>query len=210
MRGVWNGDGWVRDGDTVVVTGGSSGIGAATARVFAERGCRVVVVGRSADAVQRSARRCGGVPCVADLAGPGAVDTVLDVAGEPDVLVCNAGVGGAGPLAYAGPAEVEHLVRVNLLAPALLLRAVLPGMLRRGRGHLVLVSSIAGGMAVGGEAVYSATKAGLHALAASVRHEVAGHGIGVTVVVPGAVDTAFFDRRGTPYPRRFPRPVPAG
>lgn len=201
--------GVVGPGRTAVVTGGSSGIGAATADLLAHRGCRVVVVGRDATALTEVATRTGGQACVADLAEAGATATVLAEAGAVDLLVCNAGVGWAGRLEDMADTDIDRLVRVNLLAPAYLVRAALPGMLRRGRGHVVLVSSIAGSMGVAEEAVYSATKAGVNALAASVRHEVAGRGVGVSVVVPGVVDTPFFERRGVPYQRRSPRPVPA-
>ncbi|MBK1782795.1 SDR family NAD(P)-dependent oxidoreductase [Prauserella cavernicola] len=195
-------------GTTAVVTGGSSGIGAATAERLAGRGCDVLAVGRDTDALADIARRTGARCCAADLTSPGAADRVLAEAGEVDLLVCNAGVGWSGPLEVMPEERVGDLVRVNLLAPMLLVRAALPGMLARGRGQIVLVSSIAGSMSVAGEAVYSATKAGLDALGASVRGEVAGRGVGVTIVVPGVVDTPFFARRGSPYARRVPRPVP--
>ncbi|MFF5989628.1 SDR family NAD(P)-dependent oxidoreductase [Prauserella flavalba] len=195
-------------GTTAVVTGGSSGIGAATASLLARRGCDVLVTGRDPAALDTVARHAGARACAADLTEPGAAARVLAAAGEVELLVCNAGVGWAGRLEDMPEADAETLVRVNLLAPVQLVRAVLPGMLERGRGHLVFVSSIAGSMNVAGEAVYSATKAGLDALAASVRGEVTGRGVGVSVVVPGVVDTPFFARRGTPYARRRPRPVP--
>lgn len=195
-------------GTTAVVTGGSSGIGAATAALLARRGCDVVVVGRDAAALSAVAARTGARVCAADLAEPDAAGRVLAEAGAVNLLVCNAGIGWAGPVAGMAPSDVERLVQVNLLGAIRLVRGVLPGMLARGRGHLVLVSSIAGNMHVAGEAVYSATKAGLAAFAASVRGEVAGCGVGVSVVVPGVVDTSFFDRRGVPYERRTPRPVP--
>lgn len=197
-------------GCNAVVTGGSSGIGAATAGVLAARGCGVTVVGRDADALAAVAARTGGRVCVADLSEQGAADHVLaETAGDGDVdlLVCNAGVGWAGDLAGMAPGDVERLVRVNLLAVMHLVRLALPGMTARGRGHIVLVSSIAGSMGVADEAVYSATKAGLSMFGASVRNEVAGKGVGVSIVVPGVVDTPFFERRGTPYERGRPRPV---
>ncbi|WP_106180526.1 SDR family NAD(P)-dependent oxidoreductase [Prauserella shujinwangii] len=196
-------------GTTAVVTGGSSGIGAATATELARRGAGVVVVGRDGRALGDVAVPLGGRVCVADLAEPEAADRVAGEAGDVDLLVCNAGVGWAGRFAEMPPEDIDRLVRVNLLSVLHLVRAVLPGMLRRGHGHVVLVSSIAGCMGVAEEAAYSASKAGLHVLAGSLRHEVAGRGVGVTVVFPGVVDTAFFDRRGAPYPRRRPRPVPA-
>ncbi len=196
-------------GTRVLVTGGSSGIGAATVEAFTARGCRVVAVGRDARALDDVARCTGATPHVADLTDPQAITTVVEEVGEIDVLVAAAGLGWAGHVTDMAADELDALVHVNVLAPMRLTRAVLPGMLRQGRGHLVFVSSIAGHMAVGHEAVYSATKAAVNVLAASVRHEVAAHGIGVSVVAPGVVNTPFFARRGVPYTRRFPRPVSA-
>ena len=114
----------------------------------------------------------------------------------------------AGDLAAMAPTDIDALIAVNLTAPLRLAQAALPGMRSRGRGHLVFVSSIAA-VGVGGEAVYAATKAGLRTFAASVRHEVAGEGIGVTTLLPGAVRTPFFEHRGLPYDRNFPRPLTA-
>src|SRR6266498_598590 len=103
----------------------------------------------------------------------------------------------------------ERLVTLNLVAPVRLTRLLLPGMLERGGGHLVYVTSIAGATGVAREAVYAATKAGLGTFADSVREEVAGSGVTVSVVVPGVVDTPFFDRRGSAYDRSWPAPIPA-
>ena len=87
--------------------------------------------------------------------------------------------------------------------------ALAPGMARRGYGRIVNVASIAGFVGVAREAVYSAAKAGLIAFSESTRYEFSGTGVGVTVVVPSAVETSFFARRGQPYGRRLPRPVAA-
>ncbi|GAA0640527.1 SDR family NAD(P)-dependent oxidoreductase [Kutzneria viridogrisea] len=194
------------DGATAVVTGATSGIGLATSRLLADHGCRVVLVGRDQVALRRAARQTGGVECLVDLTSPDAADTVVRAAGgQVDLLVNNAGVGWAGPLEAMPADQLGSLVEINLVAPLRLTRAVLPGMLARGDGHLVLVSSIAGYMGVAGEAVYAATKAGLRAFADSLRLEAADRGIGVSLIVPGAVDTNFFRRRGQPYSRRLPR-----
>src|SRR6266511_4210586 len=118
---------------------------------------------------------------------------------------------GGEPLAVdlAEPGGAERLVTLNLVAPVRLTRLLLPGMLERGGGHLVYVTSIAGATGVAREAVYAATKAGLATFADSVREEVAGSGVTVSVVVPGVVDTPFFDRRGSAYDRSWPAPIPA-
>jgi short-subunit dehydrogenase len=106
-------------------------------------------------------------------------------------------------------AMITPLVAVNVTAPIELTRALLPGMLARGTGSLVYVTSIAGRTGVAGEAVYAATKAGLDAFAESLRLEMRGTGVTVGVLVPGVVATQFFARRGRDYARSRPRPRPA-
>lgn len=200
-------------GSVVLVTGASSGIGAAAADLLAARGARLLLSGRDRSRLQEvggpdAARH----PC--DLARPGAAEELAEWAETEtdgvDVLVANAGQGLAAPLTGTPAADVERLVTVNLTTNIALTRLLLPGMQRRGYGHLAFVSSIAGHMGVAGESVYSATKAGINGFADSVRHETAGTGVGVSVLVPGIVDTAFFSRRGLPGPGGIPRPVPAG
>src|SRR5262249_56152609 len=112
-----------------------------------------------------------------------------------------------GAAAELSAAEVERLVALNVTAPIALTAALLPGMLERRRGHVVLVGSIAGRLGRGREALYSATKAAVSVFGDSLRAEVRGSGVGVLVVTPGAVATRFFERRGVPYDRSWPRPV---
>ena len=106
--------------------------------------------------------------------------------------------------------RIDELVAVNLLAPIRLTRAIVPGMVERGRGRIVNVGSIASHVPVRGESAYTATKSGLAGFGESLRSELAGTGVGVTLVSPGVVRTRFFERRGTPYRRSSPRPIPAG
>jgi short-subunit dehydrogenase len=190
-------------GATVLITGASSGIGAATARAVAAAGGRVVLTGRDGDRLAAVAAETGGVAFVADLTRQ------VEVAEPADVLVNNAGVGWAGPFDEMTDADIDRLIAVNLAAPIRLTRALVPGMVERGRGHVVFVASIAGATGVRHEAVYAATKAGLICFADSLRYELGGSGVGVSVVLPGVVDTPFFDRRGRPYDRRRPAPIPA-
>jgi short-subunit dehydrogenase len=196
----------------VLVTGASSGIGAASAARLAAAGARLLLHGRDAAALARVAAGTGGRALLADLAdpdGPRALAEQVRAAGGVDVVVHNAGIGWAGPLAAMDGTDVRRLVAVNLVAPIELTRALLPDLLARGAGTLVFVTSIAGRAGVAEEAVYAATKAGLDVFAESLRLELAGTGVRVCVVVPGVVDTPFFARRGVPYQRRRPRPVPA-
>nr|WP_296073405.1 SDR family NAD(P)-dependent oxidoreductase [uncultured Actinoplanes sp.] len=197
------------DGSVALVTGASSGIGREVARRLAGKGARVLAHGRDAAALAR----LDATPLIADLAEPGAgsrlAEAALAAAGRVDIVVANAGQGWAGPFAEMPAPDAARLVAVNLSANIDLTRVLLPGF--RGRpGCLIYVTSIAGRMGVAGEAVYSATKAGLDAFAESLRFELHHSAVRVGVVVPGVVDTAFFDRRGRPYERRSPRPVPAG
>jgi short-subunit dehydrogenase len=129
--------------------------------------------------------------------------------GAIDVLVNNAAQGWAGPFAEQDADGADYLIRVNLIAPIRLTRALLPGMLDRRRGAIVNIASLAGHVGVKDEAVYASTKAGLVGFSESLRYELKGSGVSVSVVSPAVVDTPFFERRGRPYGRRFPRPIPS-
>jgi short-subunit dehydrogenase len=200
-------------GRVALVTGASSGIGRATAEALAATGARVVLHGRDTDALAGLAARLRGIPLSADLSHPDAAEEVaaaaVAAAGRVDILVANAGFGWAGRFADMSAADVDRLMAVNLSAPIRLTQALLPGMVQRGQGYLAYVTSIAGRTGVSGEAVYSATKAGLDAFAESLRLELRGSGVNVGVLVPGVVATPFFERRGQPYGRRRPRPLAA-
>ncbi|MDG3011474.1 SDR family NAD(P)-dependent oxidoreductase [Rhodococcus sp. D2-41] len=194
-----------------LVTGASSGIGWETAVLLAERGAKLVVHGRDERRLAELSARTGAIAVVADLARPDELNRLVQQAqaahGRIDLLVNNAGLGWAGPFAAMPQRDIAELSAVNLGAPIALTRAVLPDMIERGYGHLMFVSSIVARTAVAGEALYAGTKSGLDTFAASLRMELRGTGVGVGVVVPGVVDTAFFERRGRTYGRRRPRPL---
>jgi short-subunit dehydrogenase len=201
------------DGAVALVTGGSSGIGAATARALTRAGACPLVAGRDAGRLADVARQTGAVPLRADLATPDGVEELvagaLAEAGRVDLLVSNAGVGWAGEIGELTAAKATELMAVNLLAPIHLARLLVPGMTKRGAGHLAFVSSIAAITGTRHEAGYAASKAGLHSFAESLAYELDGQNVGVSVVVPGVVDTPFFDHRGRPYARSAPAPIPA-
>jgi short-subunit dehydrogenase len=206
---------------TALVTGASSGIGAAVTRRLADDGWRLVLSGRDAgrlDQVAGELDRIAGQGdasvFAADLTRSGAdrrlAEFALARAGRVDLLVAGAGVGWAGEFSSMPPPAIDEVIDVDVLATLRLVRQLLPHMVEAGTGRVVLIGSLAGGVGVRGEAVYSAAKAALAAFADSLRYELRGSGVGVTHVVPGVVDTPFFERRGVPYSRSRPRPVPAG
>jgi short-subunit dehydrogenase len=183
--------------EVAIVTGASSGIGAAAARELARRGARVVLAARRADELEaqvQAIRRAGGEATAipTDVADSNQVSLLVERAteafGSVDVLVNNAGAGWFRPLASSSPDEVAHLLEVNLLAAMLLTRAVLPGMLERRHGAIISVGSLSGRVAM--EPVYSATKYGLRGFSLALRRQVVGRGVSVSLVSPGNIETA--------------------
>jgi len=197
----------------VLVTGASAGIGQVAAAQFAAKGAQVLVHGRDQQRTSAVATDVGGRALIADLAVPAdrqrLAAEALDAFGHVDVLVNNAGFGYLGPVSTMPMDTIRRLIEVNQLAAIELTRSLLPQMIERKRGAICFVTSIAGRTGVAGEAVYSATKAGLDLFADSLRVETAGSGVNVSIVVPGVVATGFFETRGTPYTRSRPRPIPA-
>jgi NAD(P)-dependent dehydrogenase (short-subunit alcohol dehydrogenase family) len=191
----------------VLITGASSGIGAATARRLGRAGMVIVLAARRAEemaAVARDIEANGGAAVVAptdvrnadDIAA--LVDRAAAVNGRIDVLVNNAGVGGSASV-LADDAVVDAMLDVNLRAPIRLMRAVVPLMKAQGGGAIVNIGSVAGEIGIAG--TYSATKFALRGLTDSARRELAGTGIGVTLIEPGYIATPFTgNRRGLPGP----------
>jgi short-subunit dehydrogenase len=184
-------------GEVAVVTGASSGIGAATARELAQRGASVVLAARRADLLEGQAeavRAAGGealaVPTdVADRAQLARlVERATATFGRVDILVNNAGAGWSRPLASTSQDELIGMLEVNLLGAMLLTRALLPGMLERGHGAIVSVGSLSGRVAM--EPLYSAGKYGLRGFSLALRRQLRGSGVSVSLVSPGNVRTA--------------------
>ncbi len=181
------------DGQVALVTGASRGIGLAVAEALHGAGAHVVRLARSlTDGAtgRRSDFRCD----VTDPAQLGRVlDRVFAERGVPDVVVSNAGAFFLRPLAETTPQQFARALAVNLTAPFLVIRALLPRLTQRGRGHVVTMGSIADHVAYPGNAAYTAGKYGLRGLHDVLRAELAGTGIRATLVSPGPVDTDMWD-----------------
>jgi short-subunit dehydrogenase len=183
-------------GRVALVTGASGGLGTYIARALAREGLDIAVSGRREDALAAVAEelralgvRAEAVP--ADLADLAQVDPLIDgtegALGPIDVLVNNAGVEISAAFTQITRQELTAIVDVNLTAPLLLTHRVLPGMLSRGRGHVVFVSSGAGKVGPPYQEPYAATKAGLIGLNQSLRAEYAGAPVGFSVICPGFI-----------------------
>ncbi len=190
-------------GRTALVTGASRGIGLATARALAASGARVALLARTADALHAAAGAIGddalAVPC--DVRDARAVDAALEqvratFGGAPDVLVNNAGAFTLAAVAETAPDAFAAALEANLVAPFRIVRALLPEMLARGRGHVVTVGSIADRHAFPENGAYAASKFGLRGLHEVLRGELRGTGVRASLVSPGPVDTPLWDAIG--------------
>ena len=185
----------------VLVTGATGGIGRALVDAFSAAGARLVVTGRRGDVLDEVATSCGGRAVTADLADPADLDRLCKEAEGADVLVANAAIPASGRLEGFDPAVLDRCIDVNLRAPIRLARAAVPAMLARGRGHLVLVSSLAGVAAAPESSLYAATKFGLRGFGLALRQDLAGTGVGVSVLLPGFVrDAGMFAESGATLP----------
>ncbi len=183
-------------GKVAIVTGASSGIGAATARELSRRGVRVVLAARRAAQLdeQASAIKSEGGDAFAiptDISDATQVqrlvDRVEDLYGSVDILVNNAGIGWTKLLVRSSAEEITRIVDINLTGAILMTRAVLPGMLDRDRGAIINVSSVCGRVAV--EPLYSATKYGIRGFSLALRRQLAGTNVSVSLVSPGNIRT---------------------
>lgn len=189
-------------GKVVLVTGASSGIGAATAREFARERARVVLFARRKDRLEVVAdtiRRGGGeaMACVGDVTDPASVQAALDqILGHwkhLDVLVNNAGRGIVAPFEAVTAQELRDLLEVNLIGVLSATQAVLPLMRRQASGHIINISSVAGRRATALSAAYNATKFALVGLSEALRQELRGTGIRVSIVYPIDTESEFHD-----------------
>jgi len=183
---------------TVFVTGASSGFGAAVARRFAASGARVVATARRADRLTELAAELGSLvlPVTLDVRDRAAVAEVVEGLpaefAEIDVLVNNAGLAlGQGPAQSADLNDWDQMIDTNCKGLVYCTRAILPGMVDRGRGHVINLGSVAGTYPYPGGNVYGGTKSFVHQFSLGLRSDVHGTGVRVTCVEPGMADTEF-------------------
>ena len=177
-------------GRTVLLTGATGGLGGAIARDMSAAGAKLVLTGRRAEVLEPLASELGARLVVADLADPTDIDRLVADAGDVDVLIANAGLPGTGRLLELETDEIDRVIDVNLRAPVVLSRAVAPGMVARGGGHIVFISSLAGKAATPGTSMYNATKFGLRGFALALRQELRRSNVGVSVISPGFISEA--------------------
>ncbi|MPZ72726.1 MAG: SDR family NAD(P)-dependent oxidoreductase [Nitriliruptorales bacterium] len=179
---------------TVAITGASSGIGAACAAAFAKAGARLVLCARRKDRLTQVAGNLDtDVELLqVDVRDRAAVDAAFGGRGDIDVLVNNAGLAsGFGPLQEGDPEDWDRMIDTNIKGVLNATHAVVPSMVRRGRGHIVNVGSVAGRETYPNGAVYCATKAAVDRITTGLRMDLLGTGVRVSTVDPGLVETEF-------------------
>jgi short-subunit dehydrogenase len=193
-------------GASVLLTGASSGIGAATARALAKRGAVLGLVARRKDRLEAVLADCTGdspdsrtwVADLSDLdAAEGVVREAIEHFGHLDVLLNNAGAPKRRHVRDLTPAEVEDTMRINFFSPARMMLAALPSMIERGKGMVVNVGSMAGRIGVPTESAYSASKFALGGWSEGVALDLHGTGVEIRLISPGAFETEIWDQPGS-------------
>jgi short-subunit dehydrogenase len=178
-------------GKTILLTGASSGLGPHIARRLHEAGARLILSARNEAALEALAAEIGdSVVIPADLARRGEAERLAEEAGEVDVLVSNAGVPASGALVDLKVENIDRALEVNLRAGIVLTRLLVPAMLKRGSGQIVLMASMAGHVTGPRTSIYNATKFGLRGFGLALRQELLGSGVGVSLVSPTFVSEA--------------------
>ena len=186
------------EGKVAIVSGGGSGIGAATARRFALEGASVVVTGRRTEPIEAVAAEVRGIAVAGDTSDPAhvaeAVDAAVRTFGGLDVVVANAGLGFGGTAGDIDDERWRATIDVNLTGPLVLVRAAIPALLDRGGGSIVLVSSVSGFVSSADSVAYDTSKAGLLGFTRSVAVDYGPMGIRANALCPGWVVTPMGDR----------------
>lgn len=194
-------------GTRTLLTGATGGLGRAIAVALAERGSTLILSSRKREELEKLALDLPGdghSVAVSDLAEPGAAERLATEAGRVDILVANAALPGSGKLDGFSTEEIARAVRVNLEAPMILARLLMTGMIERGSGHLVFVSSLSGKAASPRASIYNGTKFGLRGFSLALREDLAGDrtGVGSSVVMPGFIrDAGMFADSGARAPK---------
>ena len=189
-------------GKAVLVTGASAGIGRATTIALAQAGAKIIATGRRKLELDTLAKQCGGgaiETIVGDLNDERFVDDLANRARDVDILVNNAGILKYAPLMDMTDTDCEDMFRTNVLASFRITLAVARSMMQRRRGHIIVMTSIAAREVYRLGVIYCATKHALSAFARGLRIELQCHGIKVTEIAPGMVDTAI--RASSDHPR---------
>jgi short-subunit dehydrogenase len=188
-------------GSTVLLTGATGGIGQAIARELHKRGATLTLTGRRGEVLGELAQELSAQALPADLSEPSDVQRLIAECDSTDILIANAGLPGTGTLESFSAQEIGSILDVNLRAPIMLSHGLLPGMLERGRGHLLFISSLSGKVANARSALYNATKFGLRGFASALRADLHASPVGVSCVFPGFIrDAGIFAESGTKLP----------
>lgn len=185
---------------TALLTGATGGLGRAIAYGLAARGVNLVLSSRKGSELERMAADLPGEGhriLVADLTADGAAAQLVADAGDVDILVANAGLGGGSAIEDGDAEAIARVVRINLEIPIVMSALAAERMRGRGSGQIVLISSLAGKLIPSGSALYGSTKAGLRAFGLGLRADLAAGGVGVSVIYPGFVrDAGMFHDAG--------------
>ena len=190
-------------GQRILITGASTGIGRATAVAFVAEGASVIAVARSGERLQELARELGGrpnlIPITADVTDPDSMEAMasraLSEGRVPDVVVANAGIGLDALFVETSEEALRAVFDVNVLGVVRTVRPFIAGMVERGSGRILLVSSVAGKRGIPHYAAYSASKFALHGMADALRPELRGTGVSLGIICPSSTRTEFHDRK---------------
>ncbi len=177
-------------GSKVLVTGATGGLGRVLAHTLQQHGAELVLTGRRLELLGPLADQLGARAIAADMSSRVEVEHLSAQTRDVDILVANAALPASGHLLDLSQAQIDTMLEVDLRAPIALIRALAPGMAERGRGHIVVISSLSGKVAAPASSVYSAAKFGLRGFAHAVRADLRRSGVGVSVILPGFIREA--------------------
>jgi short-subunit dehydrogenase len=188
-------------GSRILLTGATGGIGQTLARDLHARGAQLILSARRSDVLSPLADSLNASMVIADMAVPDDVRRLAAEAVDVDILIVSAALPASGHLLELTPTQIDTMLEVNLRAPIALARELAPNMVKRGRGHIVLISSLSGKAAAPASSIYSAAKFGLRGFAHGAREDLRKSGVGVSVILPGFIrDAGMFADSGAKLP----------